>query len=85
MAYRICTIDSTGKITSVSEESYQTSTTSVAEIIFANPKSFAFIDEESLSSLLSDRITGIENESTIVSDGMNSGIVTGKQIGRAHV
>lgn len=79
MAYRICTFDSTGKITSISEESYQYTDSSIKELVAINPKSYAFLDEEVLSGIIMDRLVGIDDEVVSVIDGVNSNVAGGDQ------
>lgn len=79
MAYRICTFDSTGKITSISKESYPTTNYVVKDIVLQNPKAFAFIDETIISTALTDRITGSDDEVISNIDGVNFIISGGDQ------
>jgi hypothetical protein len=64
MAYRLCTLDADGKITSVSLESYADSINPDVRLS-ANRTSYHFINEDSLSSLLTSPVVGIDDQSTI--------------------
>lgn len=79
MAYRICTFDSTGKITSISKESYPSTNYTVKDVVLQNPKAFAFIDETIISPSLTDRIAGSDDEVISTMDGINFIISEGTQ------
>ena len=75
MAYRLCTFDQFGRITSISAASYASNLDVIPEIAAINPLAYGFVDESVLPTgeLLETLVDGA-NQPVPAQDGFNGRI-----------